>query len=124
MRALIVGTGLGGEQLCRAMIEEPFAAYTPVGFIDEVPDRWGARIHGVKVLGGIAELPLALSAKRIDSVFVCLSDLTEDVSREAIEVCARAQVPCRIVPALNQLLQPGATQPKTVPAQPQVVAAN
>jgi lipopolysaccharide/colanic/teichoic acid biosynthesis glycosyltransferase len=124
MRALIVGTGLGGEQLCRAMIEEPFAAYTPVGFIDEVPDRWGARIHGVKVLGGIAELPLALSAKRIDSVFVCLSDLTEDVSRGAIEVCARAQVPCRIVPALNQLLQPAATQPKTVPAQPQVVAVN
>lgn len=105
MRALIVGTGLGGEQMCRAMLEEPFAAYTPVGFIDEVPERWGARIHGVKVLGGIAELPLALSAKKVDSVFVCLSDVSEEVAREAVDVCGHAGVSCRIVPALNQLLQ-------------------
>ncbi|GIW43752.1 MAG: hypothetical protein KatS3mg077_1034 [Candidatus Binatia bacterium] len=116
MRALIVGTGLGGEQMCRAMLEEPFAAYAPVGFIDEVPERWGARIHGVKVLGGIAELPLALSANKVDSVFVCLSDVNEDVAREAVELCTRANVPVRVVPALNQLLEPhAASQP--VPAR-------
>ncbi len=106
MQALIVGTGLGGEQMCRAMLEEPLAAYVPVGFVDETPERWGSRIHGVKILGGIAELPLALAAKRVEAVFVCLSDVTEDIAREAVEICARANVPVRIVPALNQLLQP------------------
>lgn len=114
MRALIVGTGLGGEQMCRAMLEEPVAAYVPVGFVDEAPDRWGARIHGVKILGGIAELPLALAAKRVDAVFVCLSDVSEEIAREAVDICARANVPVRMVPALNQLLQPlGAPMPST-----------
>ncbi len=112
MHALIVGTGLGGEQMCRAMLEEPVAAYVPVGFVDETPERWGARIHGVKILGGMAELPLALAAKKVEAVFVCLSDVSEEIAREAVEVCGRANVPVRIVPALNQLLQPhgGATR--------------
>ena len=103
-RALIVGAGCGGEQISRALLEDPSAGYRPIGFIDESQDRWGSRIHGVKVLGGSAELPLAISANNVRTVFVCLSDLTEASVREVAEICAGAHVECRMLPALSELL--------------------
>ncbi len=103
-KALVVGAGLGGEQIARTLLEDPVSAYRPVGFIDEVPERWGSLIHGVRVLGGASELPLAVSANRIQAVFVCMSDLSDAAAREVVEVCERAGVEYRIVPALSDLL--------------------
>ncbi|MBI3782721.1 MAG: sugar transferase [Deltaproteobacteria bacterium] len=103
-RVLIVGAGSGGAQISRALIEDPSAGYQPVGFIDESQERWGSRIHGVKVLGGTAELPLAINAMNVHTVFVCLSDLTETAVREAADICAQAEIECRMLPALSELL--------------------
>ncbi len=104
-RAIIVGAGHGGEQISRALMDDPSSAYRPVGFIDESQERWGSRIHGVKVLGGAAELQLALSANGVRVVFVCLSDLDETTAREVAEICASAKVECRMLPALGDLLR-------------------
>lgn len=104
LRALIVGTGLGGEQMCRALLDEPLSAYVPVGFIDEQADCWGSRIHGIRVLGGTAELPLSLSARKVDVVFLCLSDVDEQVAQEVLAICARQGVEVRVVPALDRLV--------------------
>jgi lipopolysaccharide/colanic/teichoic acid biosynthesis glycosyltransferase len=103
-RAIIVGAGHGGEQISRALIDDPSAAYRPVAFIDESSERWGSAIHGIKVLGGTAELQLALSANGVKVVFVCLSDLTETAAREVAEICAATGVECRMLPALSELL--------------------
>ena len=103
-KALVVGAGVGGEQIARTLLEDPLCPYRPVGFIDEVPERWGSLIHGVRVLGGANELPLAVSANRIQAVFVCMSDLSDTAAREVVDVCERAGVEYRIVPALSDLL--------------------
>ncbi len=104
-KAIIVGAGHGGEQISRALMEDPSSGYRPVGFIDESQERWGHRIHGIKVLGGTAELQLALSANGVRVVFVCLSDLDQATAREVAEICASAKVECRMLPALSDLLQ-------------------
>jgi len=106
-RAIIAGAGHGGEQISRALIDDSSSAYRPVGFIDESPERWGSAIHGIKVLGGTAELQLALSANNVRVVFVCLSDLTASAARETAEICAAAGVECRMLPALSELLNTG-----------------
>ncbi len=103
-KAIIVGAGSGGEQIGRALLEDPSCAFRPVGFIDEVQERWGSSIHGIKVMGGTAELALALSANGVSTVFVCLSDLSRETAHEVAEVCASAQVDCRMLPALTDLL--------------------
>jgi lipopolysaccharide/colanic/teichoic acid biosynthesis glycosyltransferase len=103
-KAIVVGAGIGGEHISRALLDDPTSLYEPVGFIDESYERWGSRIHGVKVLGGTAELKLALSANGVHAVFVCLSDLAEATAREVAKICADASVECRMLPALTDLL--------------------
>jgi lipopolysaccharide/colanic/teichoic acid biosynthesis glycosyltransferase len=116
-RAIIVGAGSGGEQISRALLEDPNAGYNPIGFIDESQDCWGSRIHGVKVLGGTAELPLAITAHNVRTVFVCLSDLTESAVREAADICAQIGVECRMLPALSELLSADAFATERAGAQ-------
>jgi lipopolysaccharide/colanic/teichoic acid biosynthesis glycosyltransferase len=103
-RALIVGAGSGGEQISRMLLEDPLSPYRPIGFIDESAERWGSLIHGIRVLGGAAELPLALSANKVKAVFVCLSDLQDGAAQEVIALCERSGVDYRIVPTLTDLL--------------------
>jgi lipopolysaccharide/colanic/teichoic acid biosynthesis glycosyltransferase len=103
-KAIIVGAGGGGEQISRALMDDPFSGYRPVGFIDESHERWGSLIHGVKVLGGVAELRLAVSTNGVRAVFVCLSDLSAEMAREVGDICASAGVECRMLPALSELL--------------------
>jgi FlaA1/EpsC-like NDP-sugar epimerase len=103
-KALIAGAGSGGEQIVRALMEDPWAGYQPVGFIDDSHERWGSMIHGVKVLGGTNELRLAVSANGVRVVFVCLSDLPEATARDVASICANAGVDCRMLPALSELL--------------------
>jgi lipopolysaccharide/colanic/teichoic acid biosynthesis glycosyltransferase len=102
--ALIVGAGSGGEQISRMLLEDPLSPYRPIGFIDESADRWGSLIHGIRVLGGHAELPLALSANDVKAVFVCLSDLQDGEAQEVMGMCERKGVDYRIVPSLTDLL--------------------
>jgi lipopolysaccharide/colanic/teichoic acid biosynthesis glycosyltransferase len=42
-KAIIVGAGSGGEQIGRVLLEDPSCAFQPVGFIDEMQERWGER---------------------------------------------------------------------------------
>ena len=102
---IVVGAGLGGEQIGRALLDDPVSSFNPIGFIDESIERWGSRIHGIKVLGGPDELKLALSANGVQAVFVCLSDLREGTAEEVADICAGASVECRVVPALSELLK-------------------
>lgn len=103
-KAIVVGAGTGGEHLLRALIGDPAAEYDVTACIDDSPERWGSRIHGVKVLGGPAELRLALSANGVQVVFVCLSDIDMPAAREIAEICADSGVDCRLLPALSELL--------------------
>ncbi len=103
-KALIVGAGMGGEQIVRALLDDPACPYRPVGFIDESPERWGSMIHGIRILGGAAEVPLAVSANGIEAVFICVSDLSERGVADVVETCQKVGVEYRVVPTLSDLL--------------------
>lgn len=113
-KAIVVGAGVGGEQIARALLEDPLCPYRPVAFIDETPERWGALIHGVRVLGGAAELPLAISANEVRTVFVCMADLTDRASRDVVEMCEQAGVEYRVVPTLSDILRADTFAPTRV----------
>ncbi len=103
-KALVVGAGMGGEQIVRALLADPACPYRPVGFIDESPERWGSMIHGIRILGGAAEVPLAVSANGIEAVFICVSDLSERGVADVVETCQKVGVEYRVVPTLSDLL--------------------
>lgn len=77
-RVLIYGAGVGGELALRELRSNTVLGKHAVGFIDDDPFRRGMTIHGVPVLGGLAELERLIGRHRVTAVLVSTAKLTSD----------------------------------------------
>ena len=100
---LIVGAGDAGEQIARNM--QGSSHYKPVGFIDDNPVKRGSIIHGIKVLGGIDDIPEIVSKNNIQSIIVAFPSAREEVVKRAVEKGRKAGISkIKILPPLSEIV--------------------
>lgn len=113
---LIVGAEDTGEFLVREFIKNASLGYRPVGFLDDDPQKWDLRIHGVKVVGRINQLAEAVKVKKVEEVIIALAKAEARDMREIIQKCQALNLPCRIVPTVSSFFSPQAIPLKLRPA--------
>ena len=102
-RTLVVGWGAAADLLVQRVRMFPDYGYRVVGILaDEVEE--GAELGGVKVLGRVAELPRVVRNRKIDLVFMALSNASQDHLMKLIDACDGAHVEFRIVPSLLEIM--------------------
>lgn len=111
VKVLVAGAGHGGETILRSLLEDPKSRFMPVGIIDHEPHRWGALIHGVRVMGGATDIAMSASLHGVEMVLVSLVDLDPVVLREITEACNKLGLEYRLVPALSDLLTQATSEP-------------
>lgn len=111
VKVLVAGAGHGGETILRSLLEDPRSRFMPVGIIDHEPHRWGALIHGVRVMGGATDIAMSASLHGVEMVLISLVDLDPVVVREITEACNKLGLEYRLVPALSDLLAQATTEP-------------
>ena len=104
IRVLVAGSGHGAESILRSLLEDPKSRFLPVGIIDREPHRWGGLIHGVRVMGGAADIALAATTHDVDMVLVSLADLDPSIVRDVTEACSKLGIQYRLIPALSDVL--------------------
>ncbi|MDX8377242.1 MAG: nucleoside-diphosphate sugar epimerase/dehydratase [Mariprofundales bacterium] len=102
-RALIIGTGSGGDLLVRDMRND--RQYIPIGFLDDNTERQGLEIHGVRVLGTLNELADVIHTLAIDVVLVADTTLAATRLRSLVKTCNDEHVSCRLLPSLPDLAE-------------------
>lgn len=103
---LIVGAGAAGMTLVRAL---PRTAFTAVGFVDDDPNKAGARFCGVPVLGTIGQLPGITQRWSIDEVLIAIPSATGEQMRHIVDLCHQARVPYRTIPNYVELIDKNIT---------------
>jgi FlaA1/EpsC-like NDP-sugar epimerase len=103
-RVLIVGAGDVGEGVLRELYRLPVERYHVVAFVDDDLRKRGIRIHGVPVLGGVADLASVAQDQKVEEVVIALAQPTRDDLRRIIEVCKGQRLTFRIVPGVAELL--------------------
>lgn len=96
-RALIVGAGRAGEQLVRELLRH--REFAPIAFVDDQSDLLGHEIHGVRVLGSLANLPALLAQLDIDMVLIAIRLIPREKLDQILRSCAERRVPCRTIPS-------------------------
>lgn len=104
VRVLVAGAGHGGEGILRSLLEDPRSRFLPVGIIDHEPHRWGALIHGIRVMGGATDIAMAASTHGVEMVLVALADLDPSVVRDITEACKKHEIQYRLIPTLSDIL--------------------
>jgi len=111
VKVLVAGAGHGGETILRSLLEDPRSKFMPVGIIDHEPHRWGALIHGVRVMGGATDIAMSARLHGVELVLVSLVDLDPVVLREITEACNKLGLEYRLVPAISELLTQATSEP-------------
>ena len=99
-RMIIVGAGNAGEGLLREMLRMSVARYDIVGFIDDDSKKWGARIHGVPVLGSTDRIKEIAEKRNVDEIAIAIPSATRKELRRVITLCEGANLRFSTVPDL------------------------
>ena len=103
-RVLIAGAGQAGTMLAREMLRHPEAGLVPVGYLDDAPAKQRLRFGGVRVWGGLSDLPRVARRLRADEVLIAIPSAPGEVVRRVVEAAREAGIHYRIMPALHEIL--------------------
>lgn len=103
-RLLIIGAGDAGEMLMREVVRTYARRYEPVGFLDDNPSKHGERIHGVPVLGPIAQVVEVAERGRVDEIIFAIPSLSGREMREILEICRPTGATIRTLPGVDRLI--------------------
>jgi FlaA1/EpsC-like NDP-sugar epimerase len=103
-RVIVVGAGDAGHLIVREIQRSRQLSATPIGVVDDDPRARSLRVHGVRVLGRIDDLPRLLREHKPDEVLIAIPSAPGEVRRRVLEMCRSKGVAVRTLPALHELI--------------------
>lgn len=104
-RVLLVGAGSAGSMALREMLRQRPVQMCAVGFVDDDPAKRGAIMHGVRVVGGIDDLPSLIKRLHPEEVIVTMARAPRGVIRKVVGYCEPLHVRVRIIPGFYELIE-------------------
>ncbi|NOZ79988.1 MAG: polysaccharide biosynthesis protein [Acidobacteria bacterium] len=101
---LLVGAGRAGLMTAREIQGRGDLALDIRGFVDDDPEKQGAVVQGVKVLGTTRELARLVGDLGIDHVIVTIAKASRRQIRRIVEICDSVPVRAKIIPGLYEIL--------------------
>jgi FlaA1/EpsC-like NDP-sugar epimerase/lipopolysaccharide/colanic/teichoic acid biosynthesis glycosyltransferase len=103
-KVLVVGAGDSGERVVREMKTRSVFNCEPVGFVDDHIALLNQRIHGVRVLGTVGDIPKLVEGLRPEVVVVALPDATPEFLRDLVIKLEPYEVSIKTLPGKGELL--------------------
>ncbi len=103
-RVLIVGAGNAGELLVRDMLSDSNYNCRPVGFVDDDPIKRNKKIHGIPVVGTIADTRKAADKLGAQEIIVAIPSSSTAVKQKILAASEGCTVPIKTLPSVKRLL--------------------
>jgi FlaA1/EpsC-like NDP-sugar epimerase len=101
---IVIGAGNCGETLLREIHGNSSVKYNVCGFLDDDPGKIGRKIHGISVLDKIDSLENIVQATGIKDAIISIPSISAARMRQIIDLCKKAQVEFKTVPAMGELI--------------------
>jgi FlaA1/EpsC-like NDP-sugar epimerase len=102
--AIVVGAGDAGQLVIKEMQRNPALGYTPIGLVDDDPRKRNLRLHGVRVLGTVADLAHIVRDRRPDEILIAIPSASGELRARIVETARPLQVPVKTLPSLSDLV--------------------
>jgi FlaA1/EpsC-like NDP-sugar epimerase len=101
---LIIGAGDCGEKIYREIRDNASLQYNTVGFLDDNPVKIGNKIHGIPILGKIADIKLISDRAVADEALIAIPSATADQMREIVDHCKESDIEFKTIPSYGELI--------------------
>jgi FlaA1/EpsC-like NDP-sugar epimerase len=98
---LILGAGDAAVGLLKEILRSH--DWRVMGLLDDDPNKRNRLIHGVRVLGGLDELPRLARTLKVKHVIIAMPSVAYKKRRQIIEICNRARVTVMTVPKFGEV---------------------
>jgi FlaA1/EpsC-like NDP-sugar epimerase len=103
-RTLVIGAGEAAERLLRQCLHDGQNTMRFIGLVDDDEATHRMSLHGVPVLGPTSNLPVLCRTHDIELVVIAVAVASGEQMRRLVERCAEADVPFKIMPSLQEIL--------------------
>jgi FlaA1/EpsC-like NDP-sugar epimerase len=103
--ALVVGAGVAGAMIVKEMQANKQLGLSPIGYIDDDPEKLGKRIHSVPVLGTGKELTALIKKHGATQVIIAMPTAPGKVIRGVVQACKECGVQSKIIPGLFEIIR-------------------
>ncbi|OQW37817.1 MAG: hypothetical protein A4E19_12415 [Nitrospira sp. SG-bin1] len=103
-KVLVVGAGDSGERVVREMKTRTVFNCQPIGFVDDNIGLLNQRIHGVRVLGTVQDLPKLIEALKPEVVVVAVPKAAPEFLRDLVIKLEPYNISIKTLPAKEELL--------------------
>jgi FlaA1/EpsC-like NDP-sugar epimerase len=104
VESIVYGAGAAGAALGRMALHDPAMAMKVVGFVDDDPSKRGSRLHGVRIFGGLEEMPAAVRTTHARELVVAMPSASGAVVRRALDAGQALGLTVRTVPPFADML--------------------
>jgi FlaA1/EpsC-like NDP-sugar epimerase len=101
---LLLGAGKAGVLAAREIVGRSRTDLIVKGFVDDDERKHGSVLHGVKVLGGTADLAQIVRDHDVDHVIITIAKATREDFRRLLAACDTVPVKARVIPGMHELL--------------------
>ncbi|TBV83330.1 MAG: polysaccharide biosynthesis protein [Desulfobulbaceae bacterium] len=101
---LIIGAGDAAEKLAREIFDNRALPYLIKGFLDDHPTKIGRMIHGIPILGPIADLNRWLAQTAAREVLIAIPSAGRDQMSRIVEICRESGAVFKILPGLGEII--------------------
>ncbi|MHB1014755.1 MAG: polysaccharide biosynthesis protein [Desulfurivibrionaceae bacterium] len=103
-RLLIIGAGDAAEKVMREINDNKALPYLVAGFLDDQTAKIGQQIHGVPVLGLIADISEYVFKTKAQEVLIAIPSASRDQMQRIVELCRACEIPFKTLPGLGELI--------------------
>lgn len=98
---------VGGGSACAALLSNieamSRAKYKPICIFDDDPQKKGARVHGVPIVGATNLIPAVTRNLDIDDILLALPSADNEVINRVVDLCSHTQCKINIMPSLGDI---------------------
>ena len=99
----IIGAGFAAQMIIRE-INRPNSKYTAVACFDDNRTKIGIKLHGVRVVGTVDDLPRLAANYGLNELLIAVPSATGAQMSRFVEICQSTGLQFKTVPALHDLI--------------------
>lgn len=103
--ALVIGAGDAGEMIIREIGRNPRSGFRVRAIFDDDKSKQGLHIHGVRVLGGIEQIPIYVEEQPTALAIVAVPSADSSQINRIYKILKSVDLPVKILPPLDEILE-------------------
>jgi FlaA1/EpsC-like NDP-sugar epimerase len=101
---LLIGAGSAGAAVVREVLSHPHLGIQALGFLDDDLKKSGLAIHGVPVLGAVADVAKVAQVSAARQALITIGNPSGENIRRILDLCKQCGLPTKIIPGLRHIL--------------------